>query len=70
MQLHPPIQDRLARRRLRGVLAWSGLTLLAALAIALALVIATLALEFGTDPVPPPTSPIQFNPPGGHAMAQ
>jgi hypothetical protein len=70
MQLHPPIQDRLARRRLRGVLVWSGLTLLAALAIALALVIATLALELGTEPPPPPTPPIQFSPPGGHQMAQ
>jgi hypothetical protein len=70
MQLHPPVQDRLARRRLRGVLVWSSLTLLAALAIALALIIATLALEFGTDPTPPPTSPIQFSPSAGHATAQ
>jgi hypothetical protein len=52
------------------VLVWSGLTLLAALAIALALVIATLALELGTDPAPPPTSPIQFRPSAGHPMPQ
>ena len=48
MQLHPPIQDRLARRRLRGVLAWSGLTLLVAMTLALAIVIASLALELGS----------------------
>jgi hypothetical protein len=43
MQLDPPANRGQARRRLRAVLAWSGLTLLAALAIALTLVIATLA---------------------------
>jgi hypothetical protein len=42
MQLDPPANRGQARRRLRAVLAWSGLTLLAALAIALTLVIATL----------------------------
>ena len=53
MQLDPPAQDRPAHRRLHLVLVWSGLTLLAALAIALALVIATLALELGSEPPPP-----------------
>ena len=71
MQLDPPAQGGEAGRRLRGLVVWSGLTLLAALAIALALVIASLALELGSGPAPPPpTPPIQFSPPGGHAMAQ
>jgi hypothetical protein len=71
MQLDPPAQGGEAGRRLRGLVVWSGLTLLAALAIALALVIASLALELGSQPAPPPpTPPIQFSPPGGHAMAQ
>jgi hypothetical protein len=70
MQLDPPAPSSHAHRRLRGVLVWSGLTLLAAVALALAMVIASLALEFGSDPAPPPTPPIQFSPPGGHATAQ
>jgi hypothetical protein len=77
MQLDPPANCGQARRRLRAVLAWSGLTLLAALAIALTLVIATLAQELGADPAPPPpTAPIQVSPPGGggggggHPVAQ
>ena len=71
MQLDPPAQGGEAGRRLRGLVVWSGPTLLAALAIALALVIASLALELGSQPAPPPpTPPIQFSPPGGHAMAQ
>ena len=69
MQLDPPAEGN-ARRRLRGLLVWSGLTLLAALALALALVIASLALELGSQPAPPPTSPIQISPPGGQQMAQ
>lgn len=64
MQLDPPAQGGDARRRLRGLLVWSGVTLLAAVALALAMVIASLALELGSEPVPP-TSPIQFSPPGG-----
>jgi hypothetical protein len=74
MQLDPPAQDRPARHRLRGALVWSGLTLLAALAIALALVIATLAQELRSEPAPPPTTPVQVSPPGGggggHPVAQ
>jgi hypothetical protein len=72
MQLDPPAQDRQARRRLRAVLAWSGLTLLAALAIALALIIATLTQELGSEPAPPPTAPTQIGPSGGggHPVAQ
>lgn len=70
MQLDPPAQEGEVRRRLRGLLVWSGLTLLAAVALVLALVIASLALELGSEPAPPPTSPIQFNPPGGHPTPQ
>jgi hypothetical protein len=70
MQLDPPALGGEAHRRLRGVLVWSGLTLLAALALALAMVIASLTLELGSDPAPPPTSPIQFSPPGGHPTPQ
>jgi hypothetical protein len=75
MQLDPPANRGQARRRRRAVLAWSGLTLLAALAIALTLVIATLAQELGTDPAPPPpTAPMPVSPPGGggggHPTAQ
>jgi hypothetical protein len=66
VQLDPPAQDRPARHRLRGALVWSGLTLLAALAIALTLVIATLTQELRSEPAPPPpTAPIQSSPPGG-----
>ena len=65
MQLDPPAQDRQARRRLRAVLVWSGLTLLAALAIALGLVIAALAQDLGSEPAPPPTAPVQIGPSGG-----
>ena len=66
MQLDPPAQDQQTHRRLRGVLVWSGLTLLAALAIA------TLALELGSEPAPPPTTPTQIGPSGGggHPMPQ
>jgi hypothetical protein len=70
MQLDSPAPVGDAGRRLRRVLVWSGLTLLAAVALALALVIASLALELGSEPAPPPTSPIQFSPPAGHPMAQ
>jgi hypothetical protein len=70
MQLDPPAQEGEVRRRLRGLLVWSGLTLLATLALALAMVIASLALELGSQPAPPPTSPIQISPPGSQQMAQ
>jgi hypothetical protein len=63
-------QDHRRDRRLHSLLVWSGLTLLAALAVALVLVIASLALELGTDRAPPSTSPIQFSPPVGHPTAQ
>jgi hypothetical protein len=70
MQLDPPAQEGGVRRRLHRLLVWSGLTLLAALALAVAMVIASLALELGSQPAPPPTSPIQISPPGGQQRAQ
>ena len=69
MQFDPPTQGD-ARPGLPRPLVWSGLTLLAAVALALAIVIASLALELGSESAPPPTSPIQFSPPAGHPMAQ
>jgi hypothetical protein len=48
MQPGPPTQKGNARRRLRTVLVWGGVVLLAAVALALALVIASLALELGS----------------------
>ena len=67
MQLDPPAPSGQAPLRVRGVLVWSGLTLLAAVAM----VTASLALELGSGPAPPlPTSPIQFSPPGGHPTPQ
>jgi hypothetical protein len=70
MQLDSPAPAGDASRRLRGMLIWGGVTLLAALALALAMVVASLALELGSEPAPPPTSPIQFSPPGGHPTPQ
>jgi hypothetical protein len=70
MQLDSPAPAGEAGRRLRGMLIWGGVTLLAALALALAMVVASLALELGSEPAPPPTSPIQFSPPGGHPTPQ
>ena len=70
MQLDPPAQGGEARRRLRTALVWGGVTLLAAVALALAMVIASLALQLGSEPAPPPTSPIQLGTPAGHPTAQ
>jgi len=70
VQLDPPAHGAATRRQLRPSLLWSGLALLAAVAIALAMVIASLALELGSDQAPTPAPPVQISPPGGHAMAQ
>jgi hypothetical protein len=69
MQLDPPAHGGTSRR-LQGLLAWSSLTLLAAIALALAMVVASPAVEPRSQPAPPPTPPMQISPPGGHAMAQ
>ena len=62
-----PVPGGSAVGRVRRVLAWSALTLLAALALALAMVLATLA-DAPADPAPPPpTSPMQFGPSISHA---
>jgi hypothetical protein len=70
MQLDPPGQGGEARRRLRGLLVWGGLALLAAVALALAMVVASLALEVRSEPAPPPTAPLEFSPGAGHASPQ
>jgi hypothetical protein len=49
--------------RVRHVLVWTVLTLLAALA----LVVATLVVAPADPAPPPPTSPMQFGPSMGHA---
>jgi hypothetical protein len=64
MQLDPPAPDADPSRRLRRLLVWSALTVLAAIALALAMVLASLALAPHPDSAPPPTAPIQF-PSGG-----
>jgi hypothetical protein len=68
MQLDPPAFGTAARRQFHRALVWSSLTLLAALALALAMVIASLALELGSEPAPPSTPPMQFSPPVGRPM--
>jgi hypothetical protein len=59
------------RRRLRPALVWGGLVLLATVAVALAIVVASLALELGSEPTPrtstpPATAPLQLGPSVGH----
>ena len=69
MQLDPPAHGGTSRR-LQGLLVWSALTLLAGIALALAMVVASPAVEPRSQPAPAPTPPMQIRPPGGHAMAQ
>jgi hypothetical protein len=69
MELDPPVHGG-ASRRLRGLLVWSALVLLAAIALVLVMLVAGLAVEPRSQPVPAPTPPIQISPPGGHQMAQ
>jgi hypothetical protein len=57
------------RGRVRHLLGWSALTLLAALALALAMVLAGLIVE-PADPTPPHKPPMQFEPPIGPARPQ
>jgi hypothetical protein len=58
-----------AAGRVRRLLVWSALTLLAALALTLALVLAELAAA-PAEPAPPPKPPMQFGPSMGHARAE
>jgi hypothetical protein len=51
----------------RHVLVWSALTLLAAVALALTIVLAILAAVPADPAPPPPTSPMQLGPSMGHA---
>jgi hypothetical protein len=55
--------------RVRRLLVWSALMLLAALALTLALVVAELAAA-PADPAPLPKPPMQFGPAMGHARAE
>ena len=64
-------EDGALRRRLRPALVWGGLVLLATVAVALAIVVASLALELGSEPAPrtstpPATAPLQLGPSVGH----
>ena len=58
-----PVPGGSAVGRVRRVLVWTVLTLLAALA----LVVATLVVAPADPAPPPPTSPMQFGPSMGHA---
>jgi hypothetical protein len=51
----------------RHVLVWSAWTLLAAVTLALAMMLGSLAVAPADPPPPPPTSPMQFGPSMGHA---
>jgi hypothetical protein len=64
MRLDPPTSGAITGRRLRDLLVWGAATVLAAIALALAMVLANLALAPHSDPGPPPTPPMQF-PSGG-----
>jgi hypothetical protein len=57
------------RGRVRRLLGWSAVTLLAAVALTLAMVLAGLVVE-PSDPVPPPKPPMEFEPPMGPAMPE
>jgi hypothetical protein len=75
MQLDSFSEGSAPRRRLRPALVWSGLVVLATVALALAIVVASLALELGSDPTPPTstppaTAPLQLGPSLGHPMPE
>ena len=75
MQLDSFSEGSAPRRRLRPALVWSGLVVLATVAVALAIVVASLALELGSDPTPPTstppaTAPLQRGPSLGHPMPE
>jgi hypothetical protein len=75
MQLDSFSEGSAPRRRLRPALVWSGLVVLATVAVALAIVVASLALELGSDPTPPTstppaTAPLQLGPSLGHPMPE
>ena len=65
MRLDPPTSGAVTSRRLRDLLVWGAATVLAAIALALAMVLANLALAPHSDPAPPPTPPMQFPAGGG-----
>jgi hypothetical protein len=65
MRLDLPAPGAATGRRLRRLLVWGAATVLAAIALALAMILATLALAPHSNPAPPPTAPIQFPAGGG-----
>jgi hypothetical protein len=64
MQLDEPAKTTSVGRRARGLLVWSIATLVATVALALAMVLASLAVE-PDSPAPPSQPPMQFGPAGG-----
>lgn len=57
------------RGRVRRLLGWSAVTLLAGVALALAMVLTGLVVE-PSDPVSPPKPPMEFEPPMGPARPE
>jgi hypothetical protein len=64
-----PVGAAVGDGRGRRLLVWTAVTLLAALALALAVVLASLA-SAPADPAPPPKPPMQFGPSNGHARPE
>jgi hypothetical protein len=64
-----PVGDAVAGGPRRRLLVWSAVTLLAAIALALAIVLANLA-SAPADPAPPPKPPTRFGPSMGHARPE
>jgi hypothetical protein len=64
-----PVGDAVAGSTGRRLLVWSAVTLLAAIALASAMVLANLA-SAPANPAPPPKPPTQFGPSIGHARPE
>ena len=63
MHRDEPAKTTSAGRRARGLLGWSVAILVAAVALALAMILASLAVE-PASPAPPSKPPMQFGPSG------
>jgi len=63
MHRDEPAKTTGAGRRARGLLGWSVAILVAAVALALAMILASLAVE-PASPAPPSKPPMQFGPSG------
>ena len=64
-----PVEGAVAGSPRRRLLRWTAVTLLAALALTLAIVVASLA-SAPADPAPPPKPPLQFGTSVGHARPE